>query len=146
MESSDRESFVAIEHRISKDKLAKYKGTARVSFAHLEFPHPFRQVDRKIIEQLKRDFEGEGCIKEKLTNRIPAIIHDPILQAGLEKLAISTEEFKVGSKEDPPQLHLGRDTMLECLHGQHRILAAKEFLVPSQRWWVVDLYSTGQYA
>jgi hypothetical protein len=63
------ESF---EQRISRDKLAKYKGTALISIAHLDFPHPSRQVDRKIIEQLKRDFEGEGCTKDEPTNRIPA--------------------------------------------------------------------------
>jgi hypothetical protein len=133
------------EQRISKDKLVKYKGTALISIAHLDFPHPCRQIDRKIIEQLKRDFEGEGCVREEPTNRIPAIIEDRTLQAGLEKLVTSVNNFKATSKDDPPKLYLARDVKLECLHGQHRILAAKEFLAPSQRWWVVDLYSAGQY-
>jgi hypothetical protein len=76
-------------------------------------------------------------------NRIPAIIEDTILQTGLEQLAINTDAFKALSNSNPPTLDLGRDVKLECLHGQHRILAAKEFLAPSKRWWVVDLYSTG---
>jgi hypothetical protein len=143
MEGSDPEFLTTREQRISRDKLAKYKGSAKVSIAHLDFPHPCRQINSRVIERLKRDFEGEGCIKDKQTNRIPAIIDDSILQIGLEKLAINTETFKAVSNSDPPKLHLERDVKLECLHGQHRVLAAKEALVSSERWWVVDLYSTG---
>jgi hypothetical protein len=143
MEGSDPGILTTREERISLDKLAKYKGSAKVSIAHLDFPHPCRQINIKVIEQLKRDFEGEGCIKDKQTNRIPAIIEDSILQTGLEKLAMNNETFKAVSNSNPPKLHFGQDVKLECLHGQHRIIAAKEFLVSSERWWVVDLYSTG---
>jgi hypothetical protein len=76
MESSDLE-FLTREQRISRDKLAKYKGLAEVSIAHLDFLHLCRQIDRKVIERLKRDFEGEGCIKDEY--RILAIIEDSIL-------------------------------------------------------------------
>jgi hypothetical protein len=77
------------------DKLAKYKGTAQVLVAQLEFPYPCYQVNGKIVEQLNRDFEGEGRIKENSTNRIPAIIDNSILQPGLEELAASAETFEV---------------------------------------------------
>jgi hypothetical protein len=144
MEGSDPEILAALEQKISEDKHAKYKGTAQISIEHLDFPHPCRQVDKKIIEQLKRDFEGEGCIKDQPNNWIPAVIHDSTLQAALEKLATSTEKFKAASKEKPLQLHFPHGVKLECLHGQHRILAAKEFLDQSDLWWTVDLYDTSQ--
>ncbi|PWW72046.1 hypothetical protein C7212DRAFT_38371, partial [Tuber magnatum] len=32
----------------------------------------------------------------------------------------------------------------ECLHGQHRILAANQYLEPDSRWWEVDLYDKGK--
>jgi hypothetical protein len=54
MEGSDPELITTIEQRISRDKLAKYKGSAQVSIAHLDFPYPCRQIDRKVIEQLKK--------------------------------------------------------------------------------------------
>jgi Protein of unknown function (DUF3723) len=133
----------AREERISADKLAKYRGSARVSIEHLEFPHPCRQIDTKVIKRLIRDFEGEGCIKE--TNRIPAIIDDSTLYAGLKKLAMSAESFKTVSNSAPPWLDLQPDMKVECLHGQHRILAAQQFLAASKRWWIVDFYSTGKY-
>ena len=85
----------AREERISADKLAKYRGSARVSIEHLEFPYPCRQIDTKVIKRLIRDFEGKGCIKE--TNRIPAIIDDLTLYTGLKKLTMSAESFKTVS-------------------------------------------------
>ena len=136
------ENLDPIDQRIAKDKNAMYRGTARVSITHLDFPHTYRQIDRKVIAQLKRDFEGEGCNKDEPANRIPAIIDDATLKEGLEKLAISVETFKAISDNDPPYFPLSQVAKLECLHGQHRILAGKE---TSQKWWVVDLYSTGQY-
>jgi hypothetical protein len=133
--------LAAREQRISNDKRAKYRGSAQVSIEHLDFPHPCRNIDTKVIERLIRDFEGEGCIQE--TNRIPAIIDDSILHAGLRKLAMTPESFKADSNSAPPRLDLQSDMRVECLHGQHRILAAKQFLAPSRRWWIVDFYSTG---
>ncbi|KAG9232708.1 hypothetical protein BJ875DRAFT_380121 [Amylocarpus encephaloides] len=134
------------EHIIARDKLAKYKGTAKVLIAHLDFPYPLRQENRKIVKQLKRDFEGENCNKENPTNRIPAIINESTLQVGLQKLGTSTEAFKIASTKNPPHLTLRSDIKLECLHGQYRILAAKEFLPPSEWWWILDLYSPEGYS
>jgi hypothetical protein len=142
MEISSPENLAAIDQRIASDKLAKFKGAARVSIQHLEFPHPTRQIDRRAIRQLVRDFEGEGCIREKPSHRIPIIIDNSILQAALEKLSLTAEAFR--SKADyPPFIELGSGVKLECLHGQHRVLAAKEHLAASQWWWVVDIYGTG---
>ena len=75
---------------------------------------------------MKKDFEGEGCAKNKLANKVSASIYDLIFQAGLEKRGFSSEAFKINSKNNLPQLHLDRDVKLECLHGQYRILAFKE--------------------
>jgi hypothetical protein len=138
MQNSSTEILSAREKRILRDKLANFKGTARVAITHLEFPHPSRQIDRKIIEQLLRDFDGEGCRPEEPDHRIPAIIEDSVLQVALEKLSMSADAFKAEASK-PPILHLENGVMLDCLHGQHRILAAKEH-IPTCRWWTVDLY------
>lgn len=135
--------LAARDHRVSADKHAKYRGSAQVYLEHLDFPHPCRHVDISVIEQLSRNFEGEGCMRD--TNRIPAIIDDVILFAALSKLGINNEAFKAISNSAPPLFQLERDVKVECLHGQHRILAAKKFLKPKDRWWIVDFYSNGQY-
>lgn len=138
-----RSEIRAADQRIARDKLAKFKGTARVSIIHLDFPRPSRQVEKKVIDQLIRDFDGEGCIREEPSHRIPAMIEDSVLAVALRKLSISAEMFKVRG-DIPPTLQLESGVKLECLHGQHRILAAKEyFVLRSERWWIVDLYGTG---
>jgi hypothetical protein len=143
METSNSETLVALELKIANDKLAKFKGTARVSITHLDFPHPTRQIDEKIIRQLVRDFEGEGCIREEPSHRIPAVIDDSVLEEALEKIPLTAEAFKA-KVDNPPFLNLRNGVKLECLHGQHRVLAAKEHLGASQWWWIVDIYGTGE--
>ncbi|KAH6712159.1 hypothetical protein BKA61DRAFT_577258 [Leptodontidium sp. MPI-SDFR-AT-0119] len=124
------ETLAAINQRITSDKLAKFKGTARVSIRHLEFLHPTRQINRKAIRQLIRDFDGERYIREEPSHRIPVIIDNSMLQVALEKLSLTTETFR--AKADyPPFLELESGVKLECLHGQYRILAAKEYLAAS---------------
>jgi hypothetical protein len=144
MESLSSETLTAIEQRIARDKLAKFKGAARVSIHNLDFPHPIRGIDKKAIQQLIRDFDGEGCIRAEPSHRIPAVIDNSILQAALQKMKtpLTAESFKAKA-DNPPILKLGSGVKLECLHGQHRVLAAKEHLPASQWWWVVDLYGTG---
>jgi hypothetical protein len=111
---------------------------------HIAFPSPSRPVDKKIIKQLQRDFGGEGCLREELSNRVPAIIDNLTLEGLLNKLGYNAETLKNKSSE-PPLLSLLDGLQLECLHEQHRILAAKACLPPSQRWWVVDLYRSGSF-
>lgn len=94
MEASSLGSLTAIEQSIASDKLAKFKGAARVLIQHLEFPRPTRQLDRKAIQQLIRDFGGEGCIREEPSHRIPAIIDNSILQAALEHIPLTAEVFR----------------------------------------------------
>lgn len=144
METSNLESLATREKRIANDKLSNFKGAARVSIQHLEFPCPTRQIDRRAIRQLIRDFDGEGCNREKLSHRIPAIINNSILQAALEKISLTAEDFRAKA-DHPPLLKLGRGVKVECLHGQHRVLAAAEHLAASHQWWVVDIYGTGSY-
>ena len=132
----------AREQGISRDKLANFKGSCKIFIKHLCFPNPARPVDEKIIEQLQRDFDGEGCLREEPNNRVPVIIDDLALQEGLNKLGYDAETFKAKSAK-PPLLRLGSRALLECLHGQHRIVAAKRYLTSKNRWWVVDLYGTG---
>ena len=145
MEGIGYEAVTTREEGICRDELANYKGSAQVWITHLDFPHPIRQIDRRVITQLKRDFDGEGCIKTRPEHRVPAVIGESMLQEALQKLAISSETFKAISRDNPLKIDLGRGAKLECLHGQHRILAAKEYLVPSLRWWILDLYSTSTY-
>ena len=49
MESLSSETLTAIEQRIASDKLAKFKGAARVSIQNLDFLYLIRKIDKKAI-------------------------------------------------------------------------------------------------
>ncbi|PWW77220.1 hypothetical protein C7212DRAFT_181748, partial [Tuber magnatum] len=74
-------------------------------------------------------------------HRIPVIIELGVLATALETSGVDAETL-IGSRDGPPVLHLP-DSSLECLHGQHRILAANRYLGSDSRWWVVDRYDKG---
>ena len=126
---------------IADDKAKHFRGTARVQFDHLTFPNPIRRKDNKIVEELKRSLEG-GCDDEE--HPIPAIIDDGILQSALIKSGLIADSLRRVPINSPPKLQFSRDVQLECLHGQHRVLAAKQILRPEDRWWSVDLYGNGK--
>jgi hypothetical protein len=65
LEGADPETLTALAERVYRDKLAKYLGSARVWITYLDFPYLSRQIDRRVIAQLKRDFDGEGYIKKQ---------------------------------------------------------------------------------
>ena len=143
METSGPEVLKAFERRIAGEKAAKARGTVRVRIDHLTFPNPIRCKGDKIIEQLERTFAAEGCLDEQ--HGVPAVIDDHILRAALNKTGLKVENLRVISGRQPPKLQFPENTKLECLHGQHRVLAAKKYLPPAERWWTVDLYGTGEY-
>jgi len=111
---------------------------------HLTFPNLIRYKDDKIIEQLERIFAAEGCLDEQ--HGLPAVVDDHILRAAFHKTGLDVENVQVISGRKPPKLQFPEATKLECLHGQHRVLAAKKYLSPAERWWTVDLYTTGECA
>ena len=133
-------SMAAPMDQIAEDKATYFRGTARVRVEHLIFPNPTRQKDYKIINELKWSLEG-GCEDEK--HPIPAIIDDNILQWALAESGLNADSLRRVQVNGPPRLQFPRDVRLECEDGQHRVLAAKQILLPEDRWWSVDLYGKG---
>lgn len=43
----------------------------------------------------------------------------------------------------PTKLRFALGVKIECLHGRHRIIAARRALPPVKIWWTVDLYGNG---
>ncbi|OBT59293.1 hypothetical protein VE04_00377 [Pseudogymnoascus sp. 24MN13] len=138
MKASGPQILVAFERRVAEDKAAKIIGTARVRIDHLAFPNPIRGKDLTKVKKLKGEFALKGCLDEQ--HRIPAVIDDNTLQTALLKTGLNIEALQ-GVSDQPQSLHFPENMKLECLHGQHRILAAKRYL-PEERWWTVDLYRT----
>jgi hypothetical protein len=132
------------ERKLAEDREENFRGTVCISLRRLRFePEYSRDVDKKNVERLKRIFARQGCLRLSLTNHVPAIINERDLKAALQCSGRTLEDLLNSAQDAPPKLTLPPGYMLECLHGQHRILAARETLEPQEEWWAVDLYLSG---
>lgn len=115
-------------------------GSATIFIRHLQFPQDgeVRALDEKNVQRLLEIFEIAGCENvDKDKHHIPAVV--PRLQ--LEYI-LHQNGRHISQLQDlkPPKLLLDHDAALECLHGRHRLAAARRYLPPNESWWVVDLY------
>ena len=92
-----------------------------------------RGQSRTLANQTRR----RCCLRLEPENHVPVLISRPALDAllaslsGLEgKLKGCDEDLVLFEPEDP----------LPLLQGRHRIEAARQFLAPHDKWWVVDLF------
>ena len=138
-----REAIERLEREVSEQKISNYKGTAFVHLSALTFPNPVRPIDQGHVARLKRVFDKEGCRRLELEHHIPAIIDDASLQVAMHFSDMSIEMLRAASAVDPPELRFPEGTVLECLHGRHRIMAAQQHLSLDQFWWTIDIYGEG---
>ncbi|GBF63945.1 hypothetical protein TMEN_6613 [Trichophyton mentagrophytes] len=131
--AADREYF--------RHKATFYRGTVKVDLRHLKFEDPkrdgVRTISQKNVERLIEVFRLEGCMRLEPEHHVPALIPQEILEDSLRNSGLEQEEIM--EYAIPKHLHLAESVRLTVLHGQHRLLAAKQFLW--DKWWVVDLYS-----
>ena len=132
--SSETENF--------REKRRVFLGSVKYSLKHLvedTTANP-RQTDQKNIKRLLNIYRLEGCLRLELENHVPAVVsHDQYqrIVATLPKGELQLRDLY----EEPPQANLAED--LVCLHGKHRLQAARRFLGLGDKWWIVDLYTDG---
>lgn len=124
-----------------------FKGSALVRFEYLGFRKRRQggKVFRNRVERLKRIFKAEGCRPLDFKHHIPARVDQDRLNVALND---ARQKGRWGTDELPrnhatvqagyPELEFPGG--IECLRGRVRIEAGKEFLHPSEKWWIVDLY------
>lgn len=125
--------------RIAEDKALYFLGKASISLENLRFPGSKTFVDWDNVERLKKILEA-GCLPEKANHQIPAIIDVEVLKKALA--CSKADEKSLRRNKDYVELHLPEDLHVDCLRGQHRVLAARSINPPVRRW-IVKLYSTG---
>ncbi len=128
------------ESNLEKEKSIKYKGTARIELEWLHFWE--KRLDVKHIQNLQSHFQKD-CRRLDARNHIPAVIDQQHLDSALCVSGISDGVLPINSQHEFPELGFWAGHQLECLHGRHRIQAAKQALSPLDKWWTVDLYLVG---
>ena len=126
------------------EKQSHYRGRAKIFIEHLQFEEENvtggRIVDVPNIERLVKVYEKEpGCLRLDHDHYIPALVDDGVLNRWLERSNVSHADL-LDFRRIPPLLRI--DQPLLALHGKHRVEAARRFLDPFDRWWIVDLYSS----
>jgi hypothetical protein len=135
---SQREVALANERRL------KFQGVAKVNLDEICFDSQSnRQLDRKNVERLCKIFREEGCQHLAVEHRIPAIVSQRGLATALAAANISAHTLQSHRESDVPHLRFPAG-QLHGLHGRHRVAAGLDVLLPSTRWWAVDIYLDGK--
>lgn len=128
--------------QLEADKQKYFLGSAKVDIDSFRFdPHLPRDKHSQNSERLLSAYELVGCSQLDPSNHIPAVIDDAEFEQALSS-ATSTRDMALARDHSKwPVLKFSGDLSVECLRGKHRIDAARVYLRPGLRWWVVDFYS-----
>ena len=125
------------------EKQRAYLGAIKYPLQYLEVEDDSvnpRQTDPKNIKRLLSIFKLEGCCRLEPRNRVPVLISVAQYERLIERLPERGSTLKNCTIE-PPESTLAEK--LVCLHGKHRLEAARRYLGSGQRWWIIDLYRDG---
>ncbi|EKV12001.1 hypothetical protein PDIG_47160 [Penicillium digitatum PHI26] len=89
-----------------------------------------RAFKQSNVDRLLHRFDYEGCRRLDPLTWIPCEIKLSELQPLVSSL----------SSGDPKEIILPDDWNLHCFQGKHQIAAAREWLAPSNTWWIFNLY------
>jgi len=132
--------------RVSHERQAQFRGTARVKLSSLQADRSSASREQflrpKNVKRLRDIFITEGCRRLAPENHIPALISREELEASIRRSGTSQSALFCSTDEAPPELRLPF-APLTILHGRHRLQAAREFFGHEDDWWTVDLYLDG---
>ncbi|EAU30126.1 predicted protein [Aspergillus terreus NIH2624] len=112
----------------------RYQGSARVLLDYLSFDHGFSHCmgDGRNSIRLERILEIQGCL------RINRDYHVPVLVSAADW----GRRVRFNETDSGPfrALDVPLDTVLRAVKHESLISAARKWLSPPNRWWVVDVY------
>lgn len=123
------------------DQSLYFRGFARVRLDHLDL-QTGREVDHKQVEYLCNVFEQEGCRHDQPDYSVPVVIQQEIMSSALRSHPSGVAGLPF-SGTNAPMLTFSDDVQIVCLHGGHRITAARKFLKVRDQWWTVKVFGEG---
>ncbi|KAF4227812.1 hypothetical protein CNMCM8980_000135 [Aspergillus fumigatiaffinis] len=118
-----------------------FLGAAKVKLQHIDIG-PKGRLDMAKVMRLRRVFRVNGIYPLQRENHVEVVISQSDLEQTLGQHGLTLQEFRGKDPGSYPTLDFtGRP--LKCLHGKHRIQAARDVLPSFRRWWIVDFYIEG---
>lgn len=128
---------------ILEEKHKWFRGTARVELQNLHLEGSQRCIDWKNVARLVRVFADVGCDRLTPEHHVPVLVSEQNLETALLDAGVPLAHMLEPFHPDPPRLRFPDEVRLICLHGQHRLLAADRFLPVKDKWWTIDIYTSG---
>lgn len=120
---------------VQADVYDRFKGFVRIGLSNIEFCTA-RDLNEDNVKRLEGIFELVGCQRDDPANAIPVIL-------GSDCVADVACHERVESSYTSPSRLPFVTTKVICLHGKHRIHAARRFLPAPDQWWVAKVFDTG---
>lgn len=139
-----------LDSAVAKSRTETFRGTARISLEALHFKGERRRepdpcaIQRK-VERLREIFRIQGCLRLPPEHQIEARISLDIFEDAVQQSNVDRSHLLKPPDGVPPHLAFPLGFHLDCVSGQHRIEAAKQFLKGRDRWWTVQLYTRGTW-
>lgn len=139
--------------RLDAESRLACRGSALIRLEHLKWNkyikrNPAKKTpDTKHVEYIKGIFKKEGCHQLQARHHVPAVVDQHQLDVALDDAqrrgrwkwkTLPSKYAIIGKQEGYPELDFPDG--IECYHGRHRIQAGSEWLPPTEKWWIVDLY------
>ena len=138
-----RQSRAKLEDsKFEAERRRKYCGAARIALEAIHLPE---EPDVRRVEELEEIFRREGCRPEHIANHVLLLIDQSSLEDAIRTSGLSSAALLQSAHNEYPELRFPRGRQLECLHGKHRIQAGREYLPARDKWWVADLYLSGEF-
>ncbi|KAL9082764.1 MAG: hypothetical protein Q9165_008786 [Trypethelium subeluteriae] len=123
------------------EKQSRYRGRAKVKLHDLMFEpetvQGARTLDWSNVQRLVHIFQTEGCHRLETEHFVPVVLSLDQLVRARGNAGVAEDELLIRTRV-PPLLCFDRPLL--CLHGRHRIEAARRFLTPVDSWWGVEFY------
>ena len=125
-----------LEDDLQKEKTTKHYGTARIKLDWLHFKN--NRLNDKQVRDLRIRL-GRACRRLDAQSHIPAIIDQQDFLNAIHISGLSEGLLPATSRSEFLELSFWSGYQLECLHGRHRIQAAKQALLRQDMWWTIDI-------
>jgi hypothetical protein len=141
------------DSRLDVERRLSCKGSALIRFEYFRWNEYIkrneakRRPDQQHVERVKRIFRKAGCRQLEVRHHIPALVSQQQLDTALGGARrkgrwktgnLPSSHATIKTQDGYPELDFPEG--VECLDGLHRVEAGKEWLSPTEKWWIVDLY------